>query len=121
MTHLPLTPETVAAAYDFLLTCPPFNKWNLPDSEDVTFRVTKRRDVFARYIWDGCHTIEASSASIGHTATLFEKVGHEAIHIHLRQTGMESRSNDPNVHKAAFRKCAAQACKIHGWDLKAFY
>jgi hypothetical protein len=121
MTHLPLTPETVAAAYDYLLTCPPYSGWNLPDSDDVTFKVTKARDKFAQYIWDGGHTIEVSSASIGHTSTLIEKVGHEAIHLHLRQTGMESKSSDPNVHNIPFRKCAALACRIHGWDLKAFY
>lgn len=121
MTHLPLTPEVLAAAYDYLASTEPFCRWNLPDSDDVTFRVTKARDKFARYVWDGGHAIEVSSVSVGHTSTLLEKVGHELIHVHLRQTGMESKSNDPNVHNGAFKKFAAKACRVHGWDLKAFY
>lgn len=122
MTHLPLTPETLAAAYDYLCTTPPFSGWNLPDSEDVKFIVTRSRQDFAQYRWDGKqHTIAVSEASVGHTATLIEKMAHEAIHVHLEQTGMESRSGDVNTHNAAFRKFAAQACRIHGFDPRAFY
>lgn len=121
MTHLPLTPEVLAAAYDYLATCEPFCRWNLPDSDDIKFRVTRTSKVFAQYIWDGEHTIEVSSANVGHTKTLMETMGHELIHLHLRLTGMESRSSNPNVHNMPFRKLAARACKTHGWDLKAFY
>lgn len=121
MTHLPLTPEVLAAAYDYLASTEPFARWNLPDSDDVTFRVTKARDKFARYVWDGGHTIEVSSVSVGHTATLLEKMSHELVHVHLRQTGMESKSSDPNVHNMPFRKLAAQVCRVHGFDPKAFY
>ena len=39
----------------------------------------------------------------------------------LEITGMESRSGGPNTHNIAFRKFAAQVCKIHGFDPKAFY
>lgn len=118
---LPLTKEVLAAAYGLLSVSEPFCRWNLPDSDDVTFRVTKRRDVFARYIWDGTHTIEVSSASVGHTATLLEKMSHELVHVHLRQTGMESKSGDPNVHNTAFRKLASKVCAVHGFDPKEFY
>lgn len=122
MTHLPLTPEVLAAAYDYLASTSPFNRWNLPDSEDVKFRVIRSRKVFAQYVWeDGSHTIEVSSATIGHTLTLLETMAHELVHVHLRQTGMESRSGDANTHNMAFRKLAAQVCATHGFDLKAFY
>lgn len=124
MTHLPLTPEVLAAAYDYLAACEPFCRWNLPDSDDITFRVVKSRKMFAQYVWEPDterHTIEVSSGTVGHTATLMTTMGHELIHLHLRLTGMESRSSNPNVHNMPFRKLAAQACKTHGWDLKAFY
>ena len=121
MTHLPLTPEVLAAAYDYLAACEPFNRWNLPDSDDITFRVVKSRKMFAQYVWDGTHTIEVSSGTVGHTMTLLESMGHEMVHVHLRQTGMESKSSNPNVHNLPFRKLAAQVCRVHGFDLKAFY
>lgn len=121
MTHLPLTPEVLAAAYDYLCATPPFNRWNLPDSDDVTFRVIKSRKVFAQYVWDGSHAIEVSSAMVGHTMTLMETMGHEMTHLYLRLTGMESKSNVPTVHNMAFRKLAAQVCGVHGFDPKAFY
>lgn len=121
MTHLPLTPDVLAAAYDYLCTTPPFSGWNLPDSDDIKFRVTKSKDCYAAYHYDGGHTIDVSSAAVGHTATLMQVLGHELVHLHLRLTGMESRSDNPNVHNAAFRKLAAVVCRTHGWDLKAFY
>lgn len=121
MTHLPLTAEVLAAAYDYLAATEPFCRWNLPDSEDVAFKVSKARDAFAKYHYDGTHCIEVSAAAVGHTATLMQCMAHELIHLHLRLTGMESRSASQNVHNAPFRKLAATACKIHGWDLKAFY
>lgn len=122
MTHLPLTPEVLAAAYDYLAACPPFSKWNLPDSDDVKFIVARSRQDFARYRWDGKqHTISVSSASVGRTATLLEKMGHELIHLHLEETGMESKTGDENTHNIPFRKFAVQVCRVHGWDLKAFY
>lgn len=118
---LPLTKEVLAAAYDYLCTTPPFVSWNLPDSDDVKFRVTRSRKVFARYVYDGDRTIEVSSASVGHSATLLEKMSHEMIHLHLEQTGMESKGGDDNTHNMAFRKLAARVCNVHGFDVKAFY
>ncbi len=121
---LPLTKEMVAAAYDYLCTTPPFSSWNLPDSEsgDVLFLVRGLRGDYAQYRWDGArHTITISRSAIGHTRTLFEKLGHEMIHLHLESTGMESRRGGEDTHNAAFRKFAAMACKFHGFDPKAFY
>lgn len=119
---LPLTPETLAAAYDYLCTTPPFNKWNLPDSEDVKFTVNKKlKNKFAQYQWTGeQHSIAISAASNGHTSTLLENLGHEMIHLYLEHMGWESRGNE-SVHNAAFRKFAARVCKHHGFDPKAFY
>ena len=121
MTALPLTPAVLAAAYDYLASTAPFSSWNLPDSEDIKFRVIKSRKVFAQYVWDGTHAIEVSSGTVGQTDTLMQTMAHELTHLHLRLTGMESRSDNPNVHNGAFRKLAAKVCATHGWDLKAFY
>ena len=119
---LPLTPETLAAAYEYLLTTPPYSGWNLPDSEDVKFIVNRKlRKKFAQYQWNGeRHTIAMSAASIGHTATLIEALAHETIHLYLEHMGWESRGNE-SVHNPAFQKLAAKVCKFHGFDPKAFY
>lgn len=119
---LPLTKEMLAAAYEYLCLTPPFVRWNLPESEDVKFSVGKLRGRFAEYQWDGkCHTIKLASNAIAYTDTLMRMLAHEMIHAHLEQTGMESRAESADIHNAAFRKFAAQACKFHGWDPKAFF
>lgn len=118
---LPLTPEILAAVYDFLRTTPPFCKWNMHEGEDVKFRVGKQSNKFAQYRWDGKqHEVTMSAGCIGHTQTLIEAMAHEMIHMHLEETGIESRGSE-NAHNAAFRKFAASVCKHHGFDLKAFY
>lgn len=114
---LRLTPETLRAAYDFLCTTEPFNRWNLPDSEDVVFRVVKDRTVFGWYNKiGGRHVIAASSSKISHTDTLMMTIGHELIHVHENNT----KSCGRGEHSAAFMKWAAQVSKVHGWDPKAF-
>jgi hypothetical protein len=119
---LPITSESLAAVYEFLKTTPPFNKWNMPEGEDVKFIVCKMKDAFAQYQWDGTRdTISVSSSAVGHTRTLIEAMSHEMIHQHLWATGMESKRGGPKFHNAAFRKFAAQVCKHHGFDPKAFY
>lgn len=119
---LPLTKEMLAAAYDFLQTTPPFCRWNLPHSEDVKFSVGKFRQDFASYRWDGKqHTIRMSANAIAHTNTLFRYLAHEVIHMHLEETGTESRTGGEDTHNAAFKRYAAQVCRYHGWDPKAFY
>jgi hypothetical protein len=88
---LPLTPETLAAAYDYLKSTPPFSSWNLPEAEDVEFKVSNRKGEFGRYQWDGKkHTIAMSAKSIGQTETLLRYLSHEIVHLHLEATGMES-------------------------------
>jgi hypothetical protein len=117
-----LTPEILAAAFDYLRTTKPFSSWNLPDSEDVEFKVSRGQAEFGHYRWNGHkHTITASTAAIGHTDTLMRLMSHEMIHMHLEATGLESRRGGSNVHNAPFRKFAAQVCKCHGFDPKAFY
>ena len=81
---LPLTPEIIAAAYDYLRTTPPFSRWNLPESEDVEFKVSKRFSEFGRYqLVAGKHTISMSTKSIGQTETLLKYLSHEMVHLYL--------------------------------------
>lgn len=118
---LPLTKHLLAAAYDYLAAAEPFCRWNLPDSEDVQFKVGRFRTHCAHYQRVGDrHTITASTNAIGQTDTLMRKMAHEIIHLHLEELGMDSRGT-ANTHSGAFRQLAADVCKVHGWDLKVFY
>lgn len=119
---LPLTPEMLSAAYEFLRKTPPFVRMKLPPAEVVKFVVGKFKQDYASYRWDGNqHCIAMSENAIGQTATLMRCMAHEMIHLYLEENRLESRRGGEDTHNAAFRKFAAQACKFHGFDLKAFY
>lgn len=118
---LPLSPEMLAAAYDFLSTTPPFAEWNLPPSEDVGFKVSRSRSRFGFYRWDGTrHTITVSVNAVAYSSTLLETLSHEMVHLHLEELGMDDRGGT-NTHSGAFRNLADEVCKVHGFDPKAFY
>jgi hypothetical protein len=114
---LPLTVDMLRAAYDFLDETPPFDRWNLPAGEDVTFRVV--RDPAVRG-WhrreNGKHVIAISSNTIGHTINLVATMAHEMIHVHETH----SKACGSGEHSAAFRRWQGQVCKAHGFDPKLF-
>lgn len=114
---LPIHPEMLAAAYEYLRATDPFRKWNLPESEDLTFRVLRTRKLCGQYWMDGDkHFIAISSGKIGCTHSLMETMAHEMLHLHLAETGMD----DGGEHNAAFRKIADRVCRAHGFDPKMF-
>jgi hypothetical protein len=116
---LPLTKENLAACYDYLCTTQPFSEWNMPDSEDVKFRVVKSGDVRGWYLLehDGSHTIAISSRCIGRTQSLVETMAHEMIHLHQGDVKMDSPGAQ---HNRAFWKLADIVCEAHGFDPKLF-
>jgi len=117
-----LTPEMLEACYEFLKTTPPFNKMGLPEADDVVFKISMSSTEFGSYRWeDKQHTITLSNKAIGYTLTLIQIMTHEMIHLYLEENGLESRNGGYSTHNAAFRKLAAQVCKHHGFDPRAFY
>lgn len=115
---LHLTPEILRAAYDYLRVTQPFDSWNLPEGEDVRFKVTRSRRLFGCYYQDGSeHSIEISARKHGHTLTLLMTMAHEMIHLHQLSTRMHSPKT---IHNAAFNKLAAEVCECHGFDPKLF-
>ncbi len=114
---LSLTKEALAAAYDYLCEFEPFSKWNMPESEDIKFRVMKRKDRTAHYAMsDGVHEIAVSSAYVGQHDVLLSSIAHEMLHLHMAQTCWNRR----NPHDAAFQKFADRICKIHHFDRLMF-
>jgi len=112
---LKLTPEVLAAAYDFMTTTEPFSKWNLPGSDDIKFKAVKDRRLYGWLI--ASHDkieICVSSSCVGHTAKLMETMAHEMIHLHQHLTGM------PKNHGPTFQQILKHVCKVHGFDPCAF-
>ena len=115
---LPLTPDILRHSYDFLNTTPPFNRWNLPDGEEITFVVIRSKTDAGWHMFDGGkHTIAISGRCVGFTHKLIEVMAHEMVHAHEKHAGA-ARSGV--AHSAAFHRWAAQVCKIHGFDPKGF-
>jgi hypothetical protein len=112
---LRLTPDMLAAAYDFLRTTEPFKKWRLPESDEIGFCVVRDTQMFADYGRENdVPVIRVSEAKNGHTETLLATLSHEMLHLRLDLIG--DRSN----HGVRFRRMAAQVCRAHGFDLKTF-
>lgn len=116
---LPLNKEMLGAMYSYLSATPPFNKWNLPDAEEIKFTVIRAKGVHGRYVTDrkGWREIQISSASVGYTPSLSETMAHEMIHLFEDVSGPFNKSE----HTEAFRKYAKLVCKYHGFDPKTFY
>lgn len=113
---LRLTPDLLAAAFDFLRTTEPFKAWKLPESDDVGFHVVRDPKMFADFGLDenGIPLIRVSTAKNGHVATILATMGHEMIHLH------QIRSGDSGNHNTMFKRCAARVCAAHGFDPKTF-
>jgi len=106
------------AAYELLAATEPFIKWNLPDGEDVTFKVAKTpRD----YGWYNkhpgtAHLIAISGASVDLLPTLLETMAHEMIHLHEHQIGLRNK-----YHGRSFYKLVNDVCDAHpNFDRKRF-
>lgn len=114
---LPLTPDVLEGAYEYLRRTRPFRDWNLPEPEDVKFKITRNKDTFGSYQIDGTdHIISISARLIGRTDQLLQTMAHEMVHLHQECAGMWDR----NPHSKAFLKLAARVCYYHGWDPKVF-
>ena len=109
-----ITKATLIAAYELLLTTPPFVGWKLPDAGAIDFAVLRDRTTYGDC--DG-ETLRVSSGRHCQLPTLLATVAHEMIHLHQ----MRRRLETPNTqHNADFRKRAARVCRIHGFDPKVF-
>lgn len=112
---LRLTPDMLAAGYDFLRTTEPFRRWRLPDSDDLGFHVVREAAMSADFGTEkGVPFIRVSENDNGHSATLLATLAHEMIHLRQHLTG------DREHHGPRFRRMAARVCAAHGYDPKIF-
>lgn len=111
----PLTPERLAATYDYLRVWPPFSRWGLPDSDAIIFRTTERRDCFGEITYEPL-TIMASTALHWQVEPLMKTMAHEMLHLRQHLARTENRSQ----HNAEFKRIAKAICKRYGWDFGQF-
>jgi len=119
---LPITPDSLTAAYEYLRTTPPFKSWRLPHADAVEFHVTRHRDreadhrVYCKTRADMTlrHIIRVSAYHITTTAKLMEAVGHEMIHMHQAVMGNKVQ------HSPQFNRWNARMCEVHGWAVVGF-
>jgi hypothetical protein len=115
---LRLTPDLLAAGYDFLRQTGPFKGWKLPEGDEIGFAVIADPKVYADFGTDekGIPIIRVSTAKNGHTQTILATLGHEMIHLHQHLKGL-TRGGE---HNADFWKRAKRVCALHGFDPKTF-
>lgn len=117
---LPLTPELLRAAYDFLRATPPFRPWRMPSGWEVKFAVMRTKRFEGDHTtWIGTdnHIIRVSAGKIAYTNSLLAVMGHEMIHAHQ---AIEKTETPNTVHNRDFHTIAAKVCKYHGFDPKLF-
>lgn len=125
---LRLTPDVLVGAYEFLRRTRPFNQWKMPPAEDVVFRVVRAMkcapEAWAQHMsagqkdnpHKGHHVIDINERKVGTTITLIQTMAHEMCHVResmlIKYTG--------EAHGKTFNRLAAQVCRHHGFDVKAF-
>ena len=119
---LPLTPETLAAAYEYLRTTPPFKRWKLPHADEVEFRVMWHRGRAGDHEVDHRktvkHVIRVSDRTVNTTDGLLEVMAHEMVHAY--QDGIVRTGSRRVDHNKEFTRLSARVCKAHGWQLSLF-
>ena len=114
-----LTPDILRAAYGFLHSLPPFDRWNLPEPEDIRFQVAKSA---VHYGWcDGRKKVRnpliaVSSRSHGKPATLLKTLAHEMIHLYMYAHNIP----DTSMHGKTFKAYWQQVCDVLGFDPKDY-
>src|SRR5690349_19060220 len=96
---LRLTPDMLAAGYDFLRTTDPFRRWKLPEADELGFHVVRKAGLSADFgVEAGIPFIRLSEASNGHIDTVLASLAHEMIHLRQHLTG------DRELHGPRFRR-----------------
>lgn len=110
-----LSPAMLEAAYCYLLTTPPCNRWKLPPADDVEFCITNSPTRSGTYRPDGERDIISISAKIvGRSYILMMVMAHEINHLRCYRLGLGL------THGREFKRRAALICREHGFDERLF-
>jgi hypothetical protein len=116
-----ITPIMVEQAYELLRATPPFNRWKLPEADDVEFRIVKSPNIYGQHALrytkhksDGHDVIDISLPNHRYLPTLICTMAHEMVHLKQRMLGYR------DAHGKNFKRMAKSVCHNHGWDEGAF-
>jgi len=112
-----ISPAMLEFSYEYLRASRPFNRWKLPEADDIAFNVTMAKDYygFFQQTETGKRSISVSAFRVGHALTLLSVMAHEMVHLRLALRG-----EYPLKHSSEFRRLAAVVCREHGFDPRAF-
>ena len=123
MGRLKLTPDMLERAYEYLRATPPFATWELPDADEISFRILSARDRFGHFRGrhrraqgeNGFSEIAISGHLVRSTDLLLATMAHEMSHLYQDETGAAR-----GLHNPQFRRLAKRVCTIHGFALSEF-
>lgn len=114
-----LTPEMLAASYEFLRTTLPFKHWKLPHADEVAFSVMVHKKNMADHCIDRKqHTIRVAENHTVSTDALLCVMAHEMVHAY--QDGVTKTGSRRVVHNKEFVRLGKRICAIHGWNINLF-
>lgn len=115
-----ITPAMLEAAYEYLKTTPPFEKWALPDADDIEFHVGRSRSTsgLMQELPGGKFRVTISSHFVVRSHTLLEVMAHEMCHI---KQGHNCKGRPGSYgHGRDFQKMKRIICREHGFDVGFF-
>lgn len=120
---LQLTPDMLVNAYEYLRDTLPFRRMNLPEGDQLLFRVIGAKDRlgyfrgrYRRGRSEDFNEIAISGNEVSSTALLMATMAHEMIHLYQHESGTCPRG----FHNRKFRQIAARVCRLHGFQLEDF-
>ena len=112
---LPLDVDVLRSCYNFIISTKPFIDFNLPDGDDITFKIVKSKRYCGWHEQVGGEDIIAISDRFpGPTQELLKTMAHEVLHLIQTQLDM------PRGHGKVFKEWAKQICEVHGCDVREF-
>lgn len=123
-----VTPWMCRAAYEYFRTTLPYRRWNLPDAEQVVFKITNSAEIMGSvyYPVGKGHKIKPRMEISDHrnfcTDILLRTIAHEMVHLRQFQLdGWRVAEHDKEYgHGEDFQKMAKLICRRHGFNLETF-
>ena len=109
-----LTSKNLEILYNMACQLPPFNKFKMPKSHKVKFKVIKNPNIY------GCFDehemeIQISSNACGHFTTILQTLLHEMVHLALYVRG----DKDFHEHGDKFLRIKNVYSELYNFDPKA--
>lgn len=108
-----ITDTILQTTYEYLMQIKPFNKWKLPPSCEIEFKVINDKELMGMFEPEP-YCISISKARHDHLDTILKTMAHEMCHLKLYLDGYEKYE----LHNKDFNKLSKQVAKEFGFDYK---